>query len=208
MDESAVHASLETVKLLHELGADIEQTSRWEWNGMLRAAVCGNTEIIKYLNDQNSQLIHAEDDGGETAFTIACEHANLETVKLLHELGADINHIDKFKRTGLMRAASKGKTEIIDYIISKCPKQIHAIDKYNNSAFTLAKDFSTILFILESFFNSSQDRRNHETSVVTGVGILPSLVEAMAISGNGNRGNVAGNVFSKSNIFYFAFFTH
>ena len=158
---------METVKLLHKLGAEIKHTDRRGWNGMMRAAFGENIEIITYLHNQNSQLIHAEGEYGDTAFTIACLNASLETVKLLHKLGADINHIDEFKKTGLMTAAIEGNTEIIDYIISKCPKQIHAIDINNNSAFTVAKDFSTILFILESVFNSSQDRRNRETSVVT-----------------------------------------
>ena len=48
-------------------------------------------DIIKYLHTINDLLIHTEDKFGDTAFLLACERAHLETVKLLVELGADIN---------------------------------------------------------------------------------------------------------------------
>ena len=36
-----------------------------------------------YFHDKNDQLIHAVDANGSTAFTLACEFADFETVKFL-----------------------------------------------------------------------------------------------------------------------------
>ena len=98
-------AEFETVKLLVELGADINKTDQCGRNGLMIAARFRRNNIIKYLNDKNNQLINAEDENGETALTIAREGCLIwevdDTVKLLLELGADINKTDQYDRNVL-----------------------------------------------------------------------------------------------------------
>ena len=57
----------------------------------------------------------------------------------------------------------------------------------------------TMQFIVGDYEKESQFH------VITGVVILPRLGQAMAILGNSNIGNVAGNVFSIGNISNFVF---
>ena len=66
------------------------------------AAWKGKKDIIKYLHSRNNLLIHCKDDDGHTAVTLACRYADLETVKLLEELGADINQTGRLGRNGLL----------------------------------------------------------------------------------------------------------
>jgi hypothetical protein len=157
------NADLKTVKLLEELGADMNYTigrplpdkagrkliENKGKNGFLCAAAAGKKDIIKYLHSKNDQLIHSVDENGRTAITIACGKADLETVKLLEELGADVNYTLKpgpleihtefessmgiftYKgKNGFLCAAEGGKKDIIKYLHSKNDKFIHSKDKY------------------------------------------------------------------------------
>ena len=110
---------LETVKLLVELGADINKTGFCGRNGLLCAAQEGKQDVIKYLHAKNSQFIHSVDGIGDTAFTLACGQADVETIKLLVELGADINLTGKYGRNGLLYAAKGGNQDIIKYLHAK-----------------------------------------------------------------------------------------
>ena len=75
-------------------------------------------KFIRYLHDKNNQLIHAEDETDDTAVTLACKNADVETVKVLEKLGADINKTGQYGRNGLLCAARGGKTNIIKYLHS------------------------------------------------------------------------------------------
>ena len=94
-------ADLETLILLENLGADINQLCEHGRNGLLCAAWFGKNDIIKYLHAQNNDLIHAKDVWGDTAVTIACKWADLKTVKLLEKLGAKISETGEYNRTPL-----------------------------------------------------------------------------------------------------------
>ena len=71
------------------------------------------------LHTQNKQLIHGKDKDGQTAITLACEFADVGTVELLIDLGADVNETGAYGRNPLMSAAIKGKkdTEKIAYFV-------------------------------------------------------------------------------------------
>ena len=93
-----------------ELSGDLKQTDRYRF---LLASIAGNKDIIQFLHSENDQLIHGKYNNGDTAVTLACKHADLETVKLLEKLGADINQTGQEGRNGLLVASEKGKKEII-----------------------------------------------------------------------------------------------
>ena len=85
-------------------------------------------KFIEYLHSKDEQLIYSKNSLDETAVTLACENADLTTVKLLEELGSDINQTDKYGRNGMMIAAAKGKNDIIKFLHSKNDQFIHAKD--------------------------------------------------------------------------------
>ena len=55
-------------------------------NAIVCASKLGITSAIEFLHSQNDQLIKTPDLDGNTAFTLACEYADLRTVKFLHEV--------------------------------------------------------------------------------------------------------------------------
>ena len=97
----------------------------------LRAAQSGDIELMKLL------LAHAADpqlatDFGDTALSAAAgigwvegvtyEHsraANVDAVKLLLDLGLDVNSANRDGRTPLMGAALKGRTEVVQLLLQK-----------------------------------------------------------------------------------------
>ena len=67
-------------------------------------------------------------------------------------------------------------------------------------------EISPFFFNLVTQFERTKFSRFEKYDAETGVVILPRLGQAMAILGNGNIGNVAGNVFSIGNIVNFVFY--
>ena len=97
----------------------------------VRAAQSGDVALMKLL------LAHGADpklgtDFGDTALSAACgigwvegvtyEHsraANVDAVKLLLDLGLDVNSANRDGRTPLMGAALKGRTEVVQLLVDK-----------------------------------------------------------------------------------------
>ena len=96
-----------------ELGADLNQTGHFGRNGLLIAANEGKEDIIRFFHSKNNQLIYAEDDKGDTAVTLACKWADLETVKMLNELGADLNHTNENGDTAVKLACQYADLEAV-----------------------------------------------------------------------------------------------
>jgi ankyrin repeat protein len=121
---------------LEELGADINAVDRklLGWNAMMWAVWSRKNEIIKYLHSRNDQFIHAKDKRGNTAVLNASCYANLATIKLLEELGADLNQTGHNGRNVLMSAR---RPDVIKYLHSKNDQLIHAKDLNGKTAFLL-----------------------------------------------------------------------
>jgi ankyrin repeat protein len=103
---SHIPTNLENIKLLEELGADLNQTCSSGKNALMLAAesiVDGRQKIIKYLHSKNDQLIHAKDDNGDTAIITLANKGNKDkvwkfshfrTMELLKKLGAEFDKTD------------------------------------------------------------------------------------------------------------------
>ena len=66
-------------------------------------------------------------------FADACYEEDLKTIESMFQNGADINQTGKDGRNGLMRAAEKGKKDIIKFLHFKNDKLIHAEDSTGNT---------------------------------------------------------------------------
>ncbi|MFA9374916.1 MAG: ankyrin repeat domain-containing protein, partial [Poseidonibacter sp.] len=60
--------------------------------------------------------INAEDSSGQTPLVIAIENKNIEMIKILLRLNADVNHVNFYKRIALQECAKFGNIEIYDLL--------------------------------------------------------------------------------------------
>jgi uncharacterized protein len=121
LDRAASASDMKMVRMLLELGANINPLGRIRPDGPLsRAVSSANLETIKYLLDQGAnpnagRLLIGAMNRGENAF---------EVVKLLVEYGVDVNQCfqcfgeDGFKATALSWAIDSQLDEIAQYLRS------------------------------------------------------------------------------------------
>ena len=100
--------------------------------------------FIEFLISHNSHLINSKDKYGHTPLTAGCQSADLETVKLLEKLGADINQTGINGRNALLCAAKEGKKDIVSYLHSKNKQLICGTDQNGDTAITLARRFADV----------------------------------------------------------------
>ena len=126
----------DTVKLLLELGADINAKNNYGWTALIYAARWGNTDTVKLLLELGAD-INAKNNYGWTALIYAARWGNTDTVKLLLELGADINAKNNYRWTALIYAARWGKTEIVKLLLDR-KANIEAKDNHGWTALMIA----------------------------------------------------------------------
>jgi ankyrin repeat protein len=115
---------------------------------LMRAAFAGDLELVKLLLAHGADP-HIPSSDRETTLAAACGLAfingyhrqrppaeRLEVVKLMVELGEDINHADSYGITPLMAAANLGDVNVVRYLIDKgADLGAHDLGKKNDGNF-------------------------------------------------------------------------
>jgi ankyrin repeat protein len=115
---------------------------------LMRAAFSGDIEVVKLLLAHGADP-HIQSRDRETTLQAACALAfingyhrprpseeRLEVVRLLVDLGEDVNHADSYGITPLMAAANFGDINIVRYLIDKGANLgAHDLGKKNDGAF-------------------------------------------------------------------------
>ena len=115
---------------------------------LMRAAFSGDIELVKLLLAHGADP-HIESRDRETTLSAACGLAfingyhrqrpseeRLAVVKLMVDLGEDVNHADGYGITPLMAAANFGDINIVRYLIDKGANLgAHDLGKKNDGAF-------------------------------------------------------------------------
>jgi uncharacterized protein len=115
---------------------------------LMRAAFAGDLELVKLLLAYRADP-HIPSSDRETTLAAACGLAfingyhrqrppaeRLEVVKLMVELGEDINHADSYGITPLMAAANLGDVNVVRYLIDKgADLGAHDLGKKNDGNF-------------------------------------------------------------------------
>ncbi len=105
--------SLDGVKAAMMSGADINQRDSIGYTPLMRAAVNGSEDIVKYLCQNNAQLNVQSLYNEDTALSVAAHYNRPSCIKILIESGADINQTDCNGWTPLMHAVKNGSEEIV-----------------------------------------------------------------------------------------------
>ncbi len=115
---------------------------------LMRAAFAGDLELVKVLLTDGADP-HIQSSDRETTLAAACGLAfingyhrqkspaeRLEVVKLMVDLGEDVNHADSYGITPLMAAANLGDINIVRYLIDKgADLGAHDLGKKNDGNF-------------------------------------------------------------------------
>jgi ankyrin repeat protein len=115
---------------------------------LMRAAFAGDIELVKLLLAHGADP-HIQSSDRETTLAAACGLAfingyhrqrpsaeRLEVVKLMIDLGEDVNHADSYGITPLMAAANLGDINIVRYLIEKgADLSAHDLGKKNDGNF-------------------------------------------------------------------------
>ena len=86
-------------------------------DGMLRAALVGNTAAVSIFLD-HGVAVNATDENGRTPLIEAVFGSHIATVEELLKRGADVNVQDADGWTALMEAASKGRTDVVRILLA------------------------------------------------------------------------------------------
>jgi ankyrin repeat protein len=115
---------------------------------LMRAAFAGDLELVNLLLAHGADP-HIQSSDRETTLAAACGLAfingyhrqksaaeRLEVVKLMVDLGEDVNHADSYGITPLMAAANLGDINIVRYLIDKgADLSAHDLGKKNDGNF-------------------------------------------------------------------------
>ena len=137
LEWAAANDHTETVKVLIEAGADINDNDGYQWkNALMYAAEGGHTEIVRALIDAGADL-EANHDGW-TALSYTARSGHTETVKALIDAGADLeaNH-DGW--TALSYAARSGHIETVKALIDAGADVNGSVAEHNSIAQPLAQ---------------------------------------------------------------------
>ncbi|KAJ8920889.1 hypothetical protein NQ315_015682 [Exocentrus adspersus] len=88
--------------------------------GIWYAAQCGDLGRVKNLLSRPRSNPDVRDSAGYTALHYAARNGHIGVCQCLIENGADVNSVTRVgKATALCRAASAGKKNIVEYLLSK-----------------------------------------------------------------------------------------
>jgi ankyrin repeat protein len=126
--DEALDGSLEEVKRLLLMGADIKAKNEYGLTPFELAVVGNNCSVVEYFLQlgQNPNL----ERGGGTLLMSAAANGNIELLKLLLKYGADPELPGDGKATALMSAT--GHTEIFKILVNR-GANIHARDNYGRT---------------------------------------------------------------------------
>jgi len=107
----------EIVLWLLDAGADLSGSNSWSENLLMMTARTGQADIVRQLIGQGRFDLEQGNRINDTALYIATERGHTPTVKVLIELGAQVNTANIGGWTPLMMASAQGNVDLIELLL-------------------------------------------------------------------------------------------
>lgn len=111
---------------------------------LMLSAGRGQTAALRLLLDRYPEDLEKQHAEGGTAFSLACNAGQVESMKMLKEAGCDVKVVTKDGDTGLMLAAAEGKCEALRWLLDECESDPHARGEGGATGFLLACRFGRL----------------------------------------------------------------
>ena len=116
--EASANNNVELVRLLLDIGADINLANRAGETPLYVASLFGYVNIVRILTERGANINKANKNG-ETPLHIASQNGQVEVVRILLEKGANINKFDYSSETPLYVASEAGNEEVVRILLEK-----------------------------------------------------------------------------------------
>ena len=111
--------NLEKLKLLLLEGkVDVNQTDKYGWSALMRAAWAGCSESVGLLLAYEADVNQKDKDGSSALIHAASPMSNLETVRLLLAHKAKVDEQDNDGRSALTNASYGGRLGVVEVLIA------------------------------------------------------------------------------------------
>ncbi|KAK6836360.1 hypothetical protein PG987_006855 [Apiospora arundinis] len=195
-----------TVKLLLDLGANIDPKNGWGFTPLQRASEKGYVDIVKQLLDRGADINASDLDGKTALFWATIRGQNkISVISLLLDRGADINKEDYFSSTALHVASNTGRDVVVKLLLDR-GANIDGKDGNGTTALHKASRqgyYGTVELLLDRGANiDGKDCKGstalHEASKVGKIDVVELLLDRGAnIDGKDGKGRTALHEASK-----------
>lgn len=150
---------------LHEHGASLDARDNGGSCCLHWAVDGGKPSCIQWLLDNGIEVDVEDDSGCSPLMRLASMNGNVDVARILIANEADVNRVDKIKKSSLMSAAVNGNLGLVELLVEN-GANVHAENEYGKKAVDFAESFGRkeIVSFLESFM-----RKESSTDVDTEV---------------------------------------
>jgi ankyrin repeat protein len=150
---AAANGRVGAIRILKELGADVNQTNKDGWSAITLAAQSGHTETVRVLVEELGVDVNQTNAEGSNIIMIAAENGHTETVRVLGaELGANVNHVNHRGWTAITLAALRYHTETIRVLVKELGVDVNQTNTEGSAAIMLVAlrgDTETVRVLVE-----------------------------------------------------------
>jgi ankyrin repeat protein len=119
---------------------NIEYPVHFDWPALAYAAQEGNLEAVRLLLDHGVSVDLGKDDTSPLEYAVQAD--KMETAQLLIARGANLEAVDEYRKTLLMRTVSAGRARMVRLLMEKGAK-VNPHDKEGHTALYYARKEGT-----------------------------------------------------------------
>lgn len=127
--ESNQEVIIQRIKAMATAGQDVEQVDEFSHTTMHVAAINNYADVIKVLAKYGVVVDREDDVNPMTPLHYAARYDNVEAMKMLIKVGANVNTVNRHMMTALHYAARYGQTEAIKVLV-EMGADINKTDKH------------------------------------------------------------------------------